>query len=216
MNAQSQPSRRLVVTGGALHPPVALRTSVQVDALQRVPLTGSTGEILGDDGSALAPVVANHMWNSLLWEQEDQARRADASDAEIVANKRAIDRYNQRRNDAVEAIDERLLASSEPLCPGAWINSETAGSVIDRLSINALKLHHMRLQAERDDVSADHQERCLAKLECLKAQRSDLLQCLQRLLDGLRDGTCGFRLYRQFKMYNDPSLNPYLYGNGKH
>jgi hypothetical protein len=216
VNAQNQPSHRLAVPRRALHEPIALRTSAQVDALQRAAEKGSTGEILGDDGTALAPVVANHVWNSLLWEQEDQARRADASDAEIVANKRAIDRYNQRRNDAVEAIDERLLAGSEPLCPGAWINSETAGSIIDRLSINALKLHHMRLQAERDDATAEHRERCRARLECLQAQRSDLLQCLQRLLDGLRDGTCGFRLYRQFKMYNDPTLNPYLYGAGKH
>lgn len=156
----------------------------------------------------------NHCCNRLLWSEEDQARRTDVPDASIAQNKRAIDRYNQQRNDAIEAIDECLLTSvrAVPTRPDAWLNSETGGSIIDRLSINLLKVHHMRLQAERSDASAQHRGRCADKLERLQEQRHDLLDCLQRLLDGLRDGSCCFRIYRQFKMYNDPALNPFLQG----
>ena len=159
-------------------------------------------------------VVANHRYNSLLWEQEDQARRTDVSDSEIAKNKRAIDRYNQLRNDAIESLDECTLEAMAgvPVADDAWINSETAGSMVDRLSINALKQHHMQLQLDRIGVSQAHRMSCVEKLERLKLQRQDLLGCLQRLLEGMRDGTCTYRIYRQFKMYNDPSLNPYLCG----
>jgi len=149
----------------------------------------------------------------LLWEQEDQARRPDVPDSDIAANKRAIDRYNQARNDAIEALDELILAPMAPCSPkpDAWMSSETAGSMIDRLSINSLKIHHMRLQARRDDASPEHRLACQAKVERLRQQRNDLRYCLQQLLNGMREGRCFFKSYRQFKMYNDPALNPYLY-----
>lgn len=165
---------------------------------------------------ALAIVFANHAWNRLLWDEEDRARRVDVPDAEIAANKRAIDRYNQARNDAVETLDELLLRHHPPPRLGAWLNSETAGSIVDRLSINALKICHVDQQAARADATTEHRQTCLDRLAVLRTQRTDLLVCLQRLLDGLRDGSCWFRLYRQFKMYNDPSFNPYLHGNGHH
>jgi hypothetical protein len=109
----------------------------------------------------------------LLWEQEDQARRRDVPDSEIAANNRAIDRYNQARNDAIEAIDEMILAPSAPCRPNAdaWMSSETAGSIIDRLSINSLKIHPMRLQAQRSDASPEHRAACQAKVERLQQQR---------------------------------------------
>lgn len=159
-------------------------------------------------------VAANHRYNSLLWDEEDQARRTDVPDSEIAANKRAIDRYNQLRNDAIESIDDTLLEAMPDHQPreDAWVNSETAGSIVDRLSINALKLHHMQLQLERTGVSQAHRLACSSKLERLRIQRQDLLQCLERLLHGMADGSCTFRVYRQFKMYNDPALNPYLCG----
>ena len=163
----------------------------------------------------LERIGANHAWNRLLWDQEDRARRTDVDDREIAANKRAIDRYNQQRNDAIEAIDEHLLSNRPPPRPGAWLNSETAGSIIDRLSINALKTQAMSKQAGRMDVAEAQRERCRARLAVLRQQRADLLGCLQRLLDGLADGSCGYRLYRQFKMYNDPALNPWLHGIGR-
>lgn len=157
-------------------------------------------------------VLANHAWNRLAWDQEDQARRIDAPADEIAANKRAIDRYNPGRHAAIEALDESLLARSVPLRVEAWISSESAGSIIDRLSINALRIHHMARQACRESASASHRDGCRQRLAVMREQRRDLLQALQQLLDGLRDGHCGFRLYRQFKMYNDPGLNPYLDG----
>jgi hypothetical protein len=157
-------------------------------------------------------IVENHRSNALLWDEEDRARRTDVPDAEIAACKRRIDRANQRRNDAIEAIDEQLLKELPAPAPGARQNSETAGSMIDRLSILALKILHMRAQAERKDASEEHRARCRAKLETLLAQRADLARCLDALLDAASEGRAFFKVYRQHKMYNDPQLNPYLSG----
>jgi hypothetical protein len=156
----------------------------------------------------------NHRCNCLLWDEEDLARRRNVADAEIAANKRAIDGYNQRRNDAIERIDEHLLRALEAVAPrpDARLSSETAGAMIDRLSILSLKIHHMRLQTERQDVDQAHIEACRAKLARLVEQRTDLAACLERLLAEAAQGTSTFKVYRQFKMYNDPKLNPAIYG----
>ena len=158
-------------------------------------------------------IEANHRFNTLLWDEEDQARRTDVPDAAIAANKRAIDGYNQRRNDAIERIDEALLERLAGVAPrsDAWHNSETAGAMIDRLSILALKVFHMRAQAERTDADADHVASCGEKLARLIVQRNDLARCLDTLLVAAARGDAFWRIYRQFKMYNDPALNPYLY-----
>jgi len=158
-------------------------------------------------------IEANHRFNTLLWDEEDQARRRDVADSAIAANKRAIDGYNQKRNDAIERIDEALLARLAAVTPraGAWHNSETAGAMIDRLSILALKVFHMRAQAERTDADADHVASCGEKLARLIVQRNDLARCLDTLLVAAARVDAFWRIYRQFKMYNDPALNPYLY-----
>ena len=134
-------------------------------------------------------------------------------DSAIAANKRAIDGYNQKRNDAVERIDEALLARLADVAPSAaaWHNSETAGAIVDRLSILSLKVFHMRAQTERTDASAEHLASCGDKLARLELQRQDLARCLDTLLASAARGEAYWRVYRQFKMYNDPSLNPYLY-----
>jgi len=159
-------------------------------------------------------VEANHRCNCLLWDEEDLARRRDVPDAEIAANKRAIDRHNQARNDAIERIDELILArlAAVPVAADAWHNSETAGSIVDRLSIVSLKIFHMRAQTQRADADADHVARCRDKLALLERQREDLAGCLGALLGAAARGRAFYRVYRQFKMYNDPALNPWLYG----
>jgi hypothetical protein len=176
------------------------------------------------EGAVWAWVQANHRFNSLLWAEEDLARRTTVADAEIAANKRAIDRHNQARNDATERVDELLLvalglvdeASARTDAPvsrrpaGARLNSETAGSMIDRLSILALKVHAMRAQAERVDVDDTHRAASRGKLERLMQQRSDLAGCLAALLEDATAGRAYFKVYRQFKMYNDPRYNPVL------
>ncbi len=159
-------------------------------------------------------IEANHRYNSLLWKEEDKARRTDVDAREIAACKRLIDQYNQQRNDAVEAIDETLLTELGQLPPAsdARLNSETAGAMVDRLSILALKIYHMGLQTQRGDASAEHIARCREKLQRLRIQREDLASCFDSLLEETRQGRAYFKVYRQFKMYNDPTLNPYLYG----
>ena len=162
-------------------------------------------------------IEANHRHNCVLWEQEDLARRRNVADAEIAGNKRAIDVNNQKRNDAIERIDQAILGLLQNLRiqESARQSSETAGAMIDRLSILALKIHHMRLQTERRDVDRAHVEECRSKLELLMEQRADLAGCLDRLLGEAQRGESYFKIYRQFKMYNDPKLNPAIYGERK-
>ncbi len=166
----------------------------------------------------------NHVNNRLLWDEEDLARRTLANDADITANKRAIDRFNQARNDATERVDEFLLLALGLIDPasvgtdqpkstvaaGARLNSETAGSMIDRMSIMALKIRAMRAQTLRQDVDAAHRDSSALKLARLEEQRADLGACLDQLLADARAGRAYFKVYRQFKMYNDPRFNPVL------
>ena len=177
----------------------------------------------GGDG-AWRWIAANHLFNSRLWAEEDLARRTQVGDAEIARNKRNIDAFNQARNDATERVDELLLialglvdeASARSDAPrslapaGARLNSETAGSMIDRLSILALKIDAMRKQAMRADADAAHREASAVKLQRLEAQRDDLAGCLDALLADARAGRAYFKVYRQFKMYNDARFNPAL------
>lgn len=159
-------------------------------------------------------VELNHRFNCLLWDEEDLARRKQVPDSEIAGNKRAIDGYNQKRNDAIEKMDESLLAGLEGTQRkvGARLNSETAGSMVDRLSILSLKIHHMRLQTQRKDVDRTHVDSCTARLSRFLEQRQDLAGCFDRLLAEASCGDAWFKIYRQFKMYNDPTLNPAVYG----
>ena len=161
-------------------------------------------------------IETNHRYNSLLWAEEDLARRKNVPDAEIAANKRAIDGYNQKRNDATEKTDEAILSRLGAVAPAAdaRLSSETAGSMIDRLSIMSLKIRAMREQTLRTDTDAAHLQNCRSKLDKLLEQRTDLANCLDRLLTEAVAGTAYFKIYRQFKMYNDPKLNPQLYKNG--
>jgi len=166
----------------------------------------------------------NHHCNTQLWAQEDLARRTHVADAEIVANKRAIDRYNQQRNDAVEKLDELLLASlgwwrsdaeegcnrSVCLPQGARLHSETAGSMVDRLSILALKIHAVGLLIRNALTSADASHSLSLKLHRLCEQRADLAFCLDTLWSDAVAGRAGFKIYRQFKLYNDSRTNPAL------
>ncbi len=160
-------------------------------------------------------VCEQHLQNYLLWHEEDKARSPEATDQEIAAVKRRIDRLNQCRNDLIEKLDEviaeELRLRNVCALPEARINTETPGSVIDRLSILALRIYHMAEQVARPDADEAHRARAAARLEILRVQHDDLSQALAELLEDIFAGRKRHRLYRQMKMYNDPSLNPYLY-----
>ncbi len=162
----------------------------------------------------LGLVADQHRFNFLLWHEEDQARDPHAGDRRIAIVKRAIDRLNQQRNDGIEKLDDYLIASLlERNLNHAELptHSETVGCIIDRLSILALRLYHMAEQAQRADASPVQRSQAEHKLLILQTQALDLTISLQRLLDDLWLGRKQLRVYRQFKMYNDPTMNPVLY-----
>jgi hypothetical protein len=162
----------------------------------------------------LALVSRQHKANFELWHIEDEARTPGASDAELAAVKRRVDQTNQRRNDLVEGLDRALLGWLEGRSlpnPESPLHSETPGLIVDRLSILSLKIYHTREEAERGDAPAGHTERNRERLAILQEQRGDLAGCLDLLWRQTLAGTRSFKLYRQLKMYNDPSLNPAMY-----
>jgi len=164
----------------------------------------------------LGLVEAQHYENFQLWHEEDKARSLTATDQTIAQVKRNIDRFNQQRVDLIEKLDEALLtalAEKGVRFPNeSRINSETPGSMIDRCSIMALRVFHMLEQVERTDVDQEHRDTAAHKVKVLKLQRDDLLQCTEELIQDMIQGKRQFKLYRQFKMYNDPTLNPEVYG----
>ena len=163
----------------------------------------------------LAVVCQQHQFNYLLWHEEDVARSRDVSDARIAEVKRAIDGYNQNRNDWIEKLDdqwmEQLAAAGIVADADAPLNTETPGSAVDRLSIMSLRIYHMHEQIDRDDASSEHRQKVQTKLDLCYEQHRDLSQSLAELLGEIFAGRKRLKLYRQMKMYNDPSLNPYLY-----
>ena len=162
-----------------------------------------------------ALVSIQHQVNFELWHQEDMARDPDVSDSIIASVKRAIDVLNQRRNDLIEQMDQFLLnilrVENVKNDADTEMNSETPGSMVDRLSINALKIYHMDEEVQRKEITAEHRNKCAGKLSVLQEQREDLEQCLSKLLADLSSGEKRLKVYRQMKMYNDESLNPVLY-----
>lgn len=165
-------------------------------------------------GASLEAILFAKCWvDAAQWHMEDLIRVPDLDPAEGMQLKRRIDRSNQVRTDMVEDIDtffRNKYADVAPL-PYATINTESPAWAIDRLSILALKIWHMSEQAERTDVDADHIARSRSRLAVLLEQRQDLSQAIDALLADIEAGRKYMKVYRQMKLYNDPSTNPELY-----
>jgi hypothetical protein len=162
-------------------------------------------------------VVEQHRANFDLWHEEDKARHPEVTGEEMVRIKRAIDRINQRRNDLMERVDRMLLAEAGEQRAEAPLHSETPGMMIDRLSVLELKRYHTEEEIARAVHNGDeqHANRNRERLAVIEEQQRDLRDALQALWAEVTSGQRRFRLYRQMKMYNDPALNPVLYGTGR-
>lgn len=169
----------------------------------------------GYDDGVLAIAIRQHRYNFDLWHEEDIARSPDVTDTRIAEVKRAIDRLNQKRNDWIEKIDDWLSESLQSqgieANLDARLNTETPGSSVDRLSIIAIRIYHLQEQLTRTDVDQAHLDRVKQRIAICSQQQMDLAQSLQELLEDIVAGRKRHRTYRQFKMYNDPTMNPYLY-----
>lgn len=166
-----------------------------------------------DDGTIENRLYLKCWIDTVQWHFEDIIRDPNIDPIEALALKRRIDRSNQDRTDLVEQIDSyfRQKYSEVKVLPDARINTESPAWAIDRLSILALKIYHMREQVERQDASKEHKDTCTAKLNVLLEQQKDLGTAIDQLLEDIHEGRKYMKVYRQMKMYNDPSTNPVLY-----
>ncbi|MCI6235277.1 MAG: DUF4254 domain-containing protein [Prevotella sp.] len=153
--------------------------------------------------------------DTVQWHFEDIIRDPHIDPVEALNLKRRIDRSNQDRTDLVEQIDSYFRQQFSDVKPNAdaTINTESPAWAIDRLSILALKIYHMREQVERTDVAEEHIRKCQEKLNVLAEQQIDLGTAIDQLLKDIQEGRKYMKVYRQMKMYNDPSTNPVLYSN---
>ena len=151
--------------------------------------------------------------DTVQWHFEDIIRDPHIDPIEALQLKRRIDRSNQDRTDLVEQIDSyfRQKYAEVNVLPDARINTESPAWAVDRLSILALKIYHMKEQAEREDATAEHRQKCQDKLHVLLEQQVDLGTAIDQLLEDIEAGRKYMKVYRQMKMYNDPSTNPVLY-----
>jgi len=152
--------------------------------------------------------------DTVQWHLEDIIRDPEINPSEALAIKRRIDKSNQFRTDKVEEIDSWFLGESYgiEIQEEAKINTESPAWAIDRLSILALKIYHMREEVERTDITKSQAEKVSYKLSVLEEQKKDLSTAVQELLDDISLGKKYMKTYKQMKMYNDPLLNPILYG----
>ena len=151
--------------------------------------------------------------DTVQWHFEDIIRDPQIDPVEALTLKRRIDKSNQDRTDLVEQIDSyfREKYSQVKVLPDAHINTESPAWAVDRLSILALKIYHMKEQVNRPEATAEHKAKCQAKLNVLLEQQVDLSTAIDQLLEDIEAGHKYMKVYRQMKMYNDPSTNPVLY-----
>jgi hypothetical protein len=162
-------------------------------------------------------LYAKNWIDTVQWHLEDIIRDENIDPTEALQLKRTIDASNQKRTDLVEFIDSWFLKKFENITPNpdAKINTETPAWAVDRLSILALKVYHMSLEANRESASEEHRMNCQAKLDVLLTQKEDLTTSIDQLLADIENGNVKMKVYRQMKMYNDESLNPILYQKGQ-
>lgn len=167
------------------------------------------------EGTIEHTLYAKNWIDAVQWHLEDIIRDPQIDPVEALALKRRIDRSNQDRTDMVEELDTyfRTKYAGVEVAADATINTESPAWALDRLSILALKIYHMLAEVNRTDASAEHIAKCRAKLDVLLEQRVDLTTAIDQLLDDIAAGHKYMKVYRQMKMYNDPSTNPVLYGN---
>ena len=152
--------------------------------------------------------------DTVQWHLEDIIRDPHIDPADALVIKRRIDKSNQDRTDLVERIDSYFLSlyDTVKVLPDATINTESPAWAVDRLSILALKIYHMKEQVQRPDATDEHRQKCEQKLKVLMEQQKDLSTAIDQLIDDIAAGRKYMKVYKQMKMYNDPSTNPVLYG----
>ena len=166
------------------------------------------------DGTIEADLYRKCWIDTVQWHYEDIIRDPQIDPVAALTLKRLIDRSNQERTDLVETIDSYFYTRFHHIQPqpDATINTESPAWAVDRLSILALKIYHMREQAERADATPEHRDTCRTKLDVLLEQQRDLSTAIDQLLADIEAGRKWMKVYKQMKMYNDPDTNPVLYG----
>lgn len=155
--------------------------------------------------------------DNVQWDLEDLIRDPGILPEKALQLKRCIDKSNQDRTDIVEKMDDLFLEKFKNISleKDAHINTESIAWALDRLSILALKIYHMQLQTERKEASEEHRKKCAEKLSVLEVQKKDLIRAIDELMEDIAIGKRIIKVYRQMKMYNDPTLNPVLYSSKK-